>query len=83
MHRDLSELQERNRKVELDKAREISKTRRAIIALATYLVAVIFLWTIGAPRPWLTALVPTVGFLFSTLTLPFFRRRWIENIYKK
>ena len=80
---EIENIKERNKRVERDKAWEISKTRRIIIALITYIVIVIFLWSINAPRPWLNAIVPTVGFIFSTLTLPFFKQFWINNIYKR
>ena len=80
---DIENIKDRNKRVERDKAWETSKTRRIIIALITYIVIVIFLWSINAPRPWLNAIVPTVGFIFSTLTLPFFKQFWINNIYKR
>ena len=82
MKEDIESIKERNKRVEADKAWEVSVTRRIIIALMTYIIIVIFLWSISAPRPWLNAIVPTVGFILSTLTLPFFKRFWINNIYK-
>jgi|GEM_PF-5967680 len=33
---------------------------------------------IDITRPFQNAVVPTVGFLLSTLTLPFFKTRWIK-----
>ena len=80
---DIETIKERNKRVEMDKAWETSITRRIIIALMTYIIIVIFLWSINAPRPWLNAIVPTVGFILSTLTLPFFKQFWINHIYKK
>ncbi len=82
MVEDIEKIKERNKKVETDKAWETSKTRKIIIALMTYAIIVIFLWSINAPKPWLNAIVPTVGFILSTLTLPFFKRWWIRNLYK-
>ncbi len=79
MNNELAAIRERNRRVELDKAWEVSYTRRTIIALMTYVIVVIFLYLIHAPYPWLNALVPTFGFLFSTLTLTFFKRWWMRN----
>jgi len=78
MSSEIETLKERNKRVEADKAWETSKTRRLIIALMTYFVVVFFLWSIAAPKPWLNALVPTVGFLLSTLTLPFFKKLWLK-----
>lgn len=79
----IKNLIERNRRVELDKAWEISKTRRLIISLLTYFVIVIFLIAIGVKNPWLNALVPAIGFFLSTLTLPFFKRLWARYIYRR
>lgn len=75
----IKKIQERNKKVEIDKAWETSKTRRAIISCMTYIIVVLFLYMINAPNPWLSALVPTLGFILSTLTLPFFKRIWINT----
>ena len=83
MKEDIENIKERNRRVEADKAWEVSITRRLIIALMTYIIIVIFLWSINAPKPWLNAIVPSVGFILSTLTLPLFKKFWLNNIYKK
>ncbi len=83
MKEEIEAIKERNKKVELDKAWEISTLRRLIIALMTYIIVVIFLLVIKAPNPWLTALIPTIGFILSTLTLPYFKKLWINHIYKK
>ncbi|MFA6023231.1 MAG: hypothetical protein WC781_04030 [Candidatus Pacearchaeota archaeon] len=83
MKEEIKNIKERNKRVETDKAWETSKTRRIIIAIMTYIVIVIFLWSINAPNPWLNAIVPTVGFILSTLTLPFFKQFWINYVYKK
>ena len=77
------EIKERNARVEADKAWETSKTRRGIIAVFTYLVVVLFLVSIEAPNPWMTALVPAGAYLLSTLTLPFIKELWVASSYKK
>ncbi len=79
MKATVQSIQERNRRVELDKAWETSMTRRSIIALMTYAIVVLFLYLINALVPWLSALVPTLGFLLSTLTLPYVKKRWIAR----
>jgi len=79
MKQELKAIHERNRRVELDKAWEVSATRRAVIAVITYIIVVIFLMLIGAPRPWITALVPVIGFILSTLTIPLIKRLWIKK----
>jgi hypothetical protein len=69
--------------VEADKAWETSKTRRALIAITTYFLAVLLFILINAPNPWLTALVPAAAYALSTLTLPFVKDWWVKRIYKK
>jgi len=83
MHQEIQNIKERNKRVETDKAWEISKTRKIIITILTYFIVVIFLMSINAPNIWLNALVPSIGFLLSTLTFPFFKKLWINKIYQK
>ncbi|MEK6889569.1 MAG: hypothetical protein AABW82_02770 [Nanoarchaeota archaeon] len=82
MKNKINQILDRNRRVELDKAWESSKTRRLIISMMTYLIVVLFLFLIEAPKPFLNALVPTLGFILSTLTLSFFKRIWIKSIVR-
>jgi polyferredoxin len=79
LEKEIVELRERNRRVEADKAWETSWTRRCLIALFTYLALGLYLWVIRIPEPWLNAIVPTVGFLLSTLTLPWFMGLWLAR----
>lgn len=73
----LQAIEERNRRVEIEKAWEMSITRRAFIALLTYLTATVFLWLVAIPFPFLSALIPTGGYLLSTLSLPWIKRHWM------
>lgn len=79
----VSKIEERNEKVEKEKAWETSLTRRVLLILFTYLSIGIYFNVIDVTRPWINAAVPALGFLLSTLTLPFFRKIWIDRIYKK
>ena len=53
-------LQQRNKKVELEKEREESTTRKVCIAVLTYGVIVLFFKIVEVPNPWINALVPTI-----------------------
>ena len=77
----LEQILKRNARVESDKDWETSKTRRICIAIITYMVAVYFMYRIGVPDPLLNALVPTGGYVLSTLSLPFIKRRWLKKFY--
>lgn len=69
----------RNMGVEADKAWETSWTRRGLIAAFTYVVLSLYMWAIGIVHPWLSALIPTTGFVLSTLTLPYFKKLWLKR----
>lgn len=78
----LQVIKERNLRVEADKAWETSTFRRLLIAAITYVVASLALYIIGAPNFYLGAIIPTLGFLLSTLTLPYIKRWWLRNYCK-
>lgn len=76
---EISEIKERNKKVETDKAWETSITRKVLIALLTYIVMVFLLSAIQNISPYINALVPTLGYLLSTLTVPVVKKYWIKK----
>ena len=71
-------IEQRNKKVELDKAWETSLSRKIIIAVLTYITIVLFFMVAQLPKPFINSIVPTTGFVLSTLSLPFFKRLWIK-----
>jgi hypothetical protein len=79
----LEKIESRNVNVEMNKAWETSYTRRGLIIIFTYLAIALYLKFIVGINPWINAIVPAVGFLLSTLTLPFFKRMWKEHLYRK
>lgn len=83
MNEDVKNIQERNTRVEVDKAWEISLTRRAIIAIGTYVIIGGYLIYLQIERAWLHALVPVIAYIASTLTLRFFKGIWIKKVYSK
>lgn len=71
-------IEKRNKKVELDKTWEQSWTRKTLVAIFTYLAIALYLKFIVEIEPWLNAIVPTIGFLLSTLILPYFKTIWMK-----
>ncbi len=61
------------------KAWETSWERKAIIALLTYVVIVLFFISAKLPDPFANAVVPTVAFVLSTASLPFFKDQWLKH----
>ena len=74
----VSAIEARNRRVDMDKAWETSKTRRTLIAALTYLVIATYLLLVVHISPWLNAVVPTTGFLMSTLVVGVCKRAWAD-----
>lgn len=75
----LSQIEARNRRVETDKNWETSLTRRLFIFIFTYFLIGIYMEYIGVKEPWLNAVVPSFGFLFSTLTINWVKSLWIKK----
>ena len=80
--KELNEIKARNRRVEIDKAWETSWTRKGLILILTYIVIVIFFLISKLGNPFISAIVPTIGFFLSTLTVPFFKAWWVRRNQK-
>jgi hypothetical protein len=74
---EIKALQERNKRVEVDKAWEVSWTRRLTICVLTYIIAVVWLVVINESNIFLKAAVPVFGYILSTLSLPIIKKKWI------
>ena len=81
--KEIEKIKQRNKRVEADKAWEISLFRKIIIAILTYIAIVIFFYFAGLPKPFTNSIVPALAFVLSTLTIPFFKKLWLNYIYKK
>lgn len=58
IEKEINQIKQRNKKVEADKAWEISIARKIIIAVLTYIVIVIFFYFAGLPKPFTNSIVP-------------------------
>ncbi|MFK7779582.1 MAG: hypothetical protein QM490_00305 [Candidatus Gracilibacteria bacterium] len=83
IEQQIHEITLRNKKVEADKAWETSLSRKMVIAILTYFVIVLFFYFAGFDKPFVNAIVPTTGFLLSTLSIGFLKGIWIRHVYKK
>lgn len=81
--RRLDAIEYRNKRVEVDKHWETSYTRRALLFAFTYIALGLYMWATDVPRPWLNAIIPSIGFLLSTLTLPYFKEWWLKTWNKE
>jgi len=78
LDKEINLIKDRNKKVETDKAWETSLARKIIIAILTYFVIVLFFHFAGLSKPFVNSIVPTAGFVLSTLSLPWFKKLWIK-----
>ncbi len=82
-HEAVEDIQDRNARVEAEKAWETSWARRLLITLGTYIIIGGYLNFLGVENPWLHALVPPLAYILSTLSLPFLEQLWVNKIYTK
>jgi len=83
LKKEIESIKERNARVEADKAWETSWARRIMVAVLTYIVVLLFFLVANLPNPFVNSLVPTLGFLISTLTIDFAKKEWIKKMRKK
>lgn len=77
LEKNVEDILERNKRVELDKKWETSKTRKICIAVLTYIIVIIYTSIISkTSNVFLSSLVPVMGFLLSTLSLKAVRKVW-------
>lgn len=79
LEKTVQAIEERNMRVERDKAWETSITRTVAIIGLTYIIVVLFMHVAQIPDPFINAIVPSVGFWLSTLTVPWIKRWWIAK----
>ena len=79
IQKDIAEIKARNVRVETEKAWETSLFRKVLIAILTYIVIVIFFIFAKLPKPFLNPIIPTLGFILSTLSVSYFKNIWIKR----
>lgn len=75
----IEQIQQRNERVEKEKAWETSLTRKLVLVVLTYLTVVIFFWAAALPEPFINALVPSLAFILSTSSLPALKKAWLKR----
>ena len=78
LEQEIKKIQARNKKVELDKAWETSRTRKLSIATLTYFTMVSVMYSLDMDNPFIGAIIPTLGFTLSTFSLDFIKRFWMK-----
>ena len=80
LEKKIKDIEERNKKVELDKKWETCLLRKVLIIVMTYIFAVLYLTVADTTNPFLGAVVPCVGFYLSTQSINLIKKWWIKKI---
>lgn len=81
LEKEIEQIKERNKRVELDKAWETSRTRKICIMILTYIVVIIYSYIVrNCDNIFLSSFVPVIGFTLSTLSLKYIRKIWEKYI---
>lgn len=76
---EIEAIKARNKRVEADKAWETSLSRRISLGVITYIFMCVLMYTLRVESPFLSALVPTCGYLLSTFSLGKLKQWWLKR----
>ena len=79
LEKRITDIENRNKRVESDKAWETSNLRKVLIIILTYIFAVLYLTIADTTNPFFGAVVPCVGFFLSTQTLNIIKKQWLSR----
>ena len=79
LEKRITDIENRNKRVESDKAWETSNLRKVLIIILTYIFAVLYLTITDTTNPFFGAVVPCVGFFLSTQTLNIIKKQWLSR----
>lgn len=79
LQKQIEEIKLRNKRVEAEKAWETSATRRLLILVLTYFVVVLFFIFAKLPDPFANAVVPSLAFVISTISVPVIKKWWVKK----
>ncbi len=76
LEKEIHLIKARNVKVEADKAWETSLVRRISVGIITYAFMCVLMFSLEVDKFYLNALIPTCGYLLSTISLGFIKTIW-------
>ena len=79
LREDIDLIKERNKRVEADKAWELSRVRTGFIGSVTFLSVLIFLLLIKDERPIQNSIIATLGYFLSTESYGILKRWWLKS----
>lgn len=79
LEKRISDIEERNKRVENDKAWETCLLRKILIITMTYIFAVLYLKIADTTNPYFGAIVPCAGFYLSTQSINIVKNIWLKK----
>ena len=79
---EIEQIKNRNKRVEAEKAWEISTFRITSITILIYVIAAVVMYAIGTQNYLINALIPSVGYFLSMQSLPTLKKWWISKYLK-
>lgn len=83
LEEEINKIKERNKRVETEKSWETSWTRRLMLASLTYIVISVLFISMGIVSPLKNAVVPSIAFIVSNLSMPFIKKFWLRYIHQR
>ncbi len=81
LEKRIKNIEERNKRVELNKRWETCWTRRLCIIVLTYIIVIFYTFLIRKyDAILLSSLVPVIGYTLSTLSLKLVRKAWEKKV---
>lgn len=79
LEKEIEAIKSRNTRVDREKAWETSWQRKIGIIVTTYFVMILVFWSLDNDSPFLNAIVPTLGYTLSTLSLSWLRKSFLQK----
>lgn len=79
LQKDVEAIKLRNNRVEKEKAWETSWVRRISVIVVTYLVMSLIFSVILVDRPFINAIIPTMGYFLSTFSIGLLKDWWMKR----
>lgn len=81
LKQEIEQLKERNKKVEAEKLWETSIFRKISIIVITYVFMVIVMYFLKLWNPFIWAIIPTIGYFLSTLSLWIIKKIYLKKMW--
>ena len=82
LEKSIKKIEKRNKKVEANKSWETSVFRKISVALITYIFMIIVMYILWIENVFINALIPTFGYILSTLWIEVLKKIYIKKYLK-